>query len=371
MSSLDNLIKFTPSAQANDLSGVGEDMIEPRNSTTKRADRGGKGRSGGGPGSGNEGKVINRETTSRKMQSPEMLEYPKDIGRSSGQGHYIIFDIIQFNSGKGPTKKEIKSNALRNKTKIVKQQIALYMPENVDVNYATKYNDLAVGAFAELSAPIISNAIQNFGSGTGGGDQLKAVVKNANNAIRSGGVGAAADVATAGVVAAAKVFEIVVPGGTGTTNLVQQGLGKVITDKMEFFFEGVGRRTFSYTFNFIPASQKDSEIIFKIIEAFKMGMLPDYADGLFGGGTGSRTLTIPDIFDIKYMHIGQNGRAAENRYLNRVSTCHLTNMSVKYGDEKYTAHMPDNRGAPPQKSSITLQFTEIEIVTKKQAQRGF
>jgi hypothetical protein len=71
------------------------------------------------------------------------------------------------------------------------------------------------------------------------------------------------------------------------------------------------------------------------------------------------------------MHIGQNGQAAENRYLNRVSTCHLTNMSVKYGDEKYTAHMPDNRGAPPQKSSITLQFTEIEIVTKDAAQEGF
>jgi len=369
MSSLDNLIKFTPSAQANDLSGVGEDMIEPRNSTTKRADRGGKGRSGGGPGSGNEGKVINRETTSRKMQSPEMLEYPKDIGRSSGQGHYIIFDIIQFNSGKGPTKKEIKSNALRNKTKIVKQQIALYMPENVDVTYATKYNDLAVGAFAELSAPEISSAIQNLDSGASVIDQAKTVYDSAVKAVKAGGKQALTDSTQAAVVNTIKALEF--GSFKGGTNLTQQGLGKVITDKMEFFFEGVGRRTFSYTFNFIPASQKDSEIIFKIIEAFKMGMLPDYADGLFGGGTGSRTLTIPDIFDIKYMHIGQNGRAAENRYLNRVSTCHLTNMSVKYGDDRYTTYTPDAQGAPPQKSSITLQFTEIEIVTKKQAQRGF
>ena len=107
MSSLDNLIKFTPSAQANDLSGVGEDMIEPRNSTTKRADR------GGGGGSGNEGKVI-----SKTIQSTKMLEYPKDIGRSSGQGHYIIFDILTFdetgsNKPKEGREEKYRSNLLK------------------------------------------------------------------------------------------------------------------------------------------------------------------------------------------------------------------------------------------------------------------
>jgi hypothetical protein len=302
-----------------------------------------------------------------------MLEYPRDIGRSSGQGHYMIFDILKFNSSKGTTGKNIrsnaKSNALKNKTKTVKQQIALYMPENVDVTYATKYNDLAVGAFAELSAPVISSAIQNLSSGAGVIDQGKTLYDNTVTAVKAGGKGALADSIQAAVVKSARAFEF--GSFKEGTNLTQQGLGKVITDKMEFFFEGVGRRTFSYTFNFIPTSQPDSTTIFKIIEAFKMGMLPDYSDGLFGGGTKSRTLTIPDIFDIKYMHIGQNGQAAENRYLNRVSTCHLTNMSVKYGDDRYTTYTPDAQGAPPQKSSITLQFTEIEIVTKEAAKRGF
>jgi len=363
MSSLDprSLKKFTPrsfDADGNETTT----KIEPRNSTTKRADR------GGGGGSGNEGKVI-----SKTIQSTKMLEYPKDIGRSSGQGHYIIFDILTFdetgsNKPKEGREEKYRSNLLK-KNKRVKQQIALYMPENVDVAYATKYNDLAVGAFAELSAPVISRGIQNLDSGASVIDQAKTVYDSAVTAVKAGGKQALTDSTQAAVVNTIKALEF--GSFKGGTNLTQQGLGKVITDKMEFFFEGVGRRTFSYTFNFIPTSQPDSTTIFKIIEAFKMGMLPDYADGLFGGGTGSRTLTIPDIFDIKYMHIGQNGQAAENRYLNRVSTCHLTNMSVKYGDEKYTAHMPDNRGAPPQKSSITLQFTEIEIVTKEAAKRGF
>ena len=355
-----SLKKFTPSAEGG--GGMEGITFEPRNSTTKRADR------GGGGGSGNEGKVI-----SKTIQSTKMLEYPKDIGRNSGQGHYIIFDILTFdetgsNKPKEGREEKYRSNLLK-KNKRVKQQIALYMPENVDVPYATKYNDLAVGAFAELSAPVISRGIQNLDSGASVIDQAKTVYDSAVTAVKAGGKQALTDSTQAAVVNTIKALEF--GSFKGGTNLTQQGLGKVITDKMEFFFEGVGRRTFSYTFNFIPTSQPDSTTIFKIIEAFKMGMLPDYSDGLLGGGTKSRTLTIPDIFDIKYMHIGQNGQAAENRYLNRVSTCHLTNMSVKYGDDRYTTYTPDAQGAPPQKSSITLQFTEIEIVTKEAAKRGF
>jgi hypothetical protein len=364
-----DLKKYTPRSFDEDGNET-TTKIEPRNSTTKRADR------GGGGGSGNEGIVQARSTQTKipkRINSTEMLEYPKDIGRSSGQGHYIIFDILTFdetgsNKPKEGREEKYRSSLLK-KTKRVKQQIALYMPENVDVAYATKYNDLAVGAFAELAAPVISSAIQNLSSGAGVIDQGKTLYDNTVTAVKAGGKGALADSIQAAVVKSARAFEF--GSFKEGTNLTQQGLGKVITDKMEFFFEGVGRRTFSYTFNFIPTSQPDSTTIFKIIEAFKMGMLPDYSDGLFGGGTKSRTLTIPDIFDIKYMHIGQNGQAAENRYLNRVSTCHLTNMSVKYGDERYTTYTPDAHGAPPQKSSITLQFTEIEIVTKEAAKRGF
>ena len=354
-----NLIKFTPSAQANDLSGVGEDMIEPRNSTTKSYGR------GGGGGSGNEGIVLARSTPTKipnRINSPEMLEYPRDIGRSSGQGHYMIFDILKFNSGKGTTGKNIRSNALKNKTKIVIKQIALYMPAAVDVAYGLKYNEDTTSVLAEGAAPIIEAAV---GLGQG-------IVKGTTD--MAGGV---AQVKKSGGDALGKVEGLAGDAANALRNQVvgaklsQQNKGKVTIDKKELFFEGVQRRTFSYTFSFIPASQTDSQIIFKIIESFKMAMLPNYTEGLVFEGTKSRTLTIPDIFDIKYMHIGQNGQAAENRYLNKVSTCYLTDMSVKYGDDRYTTYTPDDNGAPPQKSSITLQFTEIEIVTKKQAQRGF
>ena len=357
-----NLVKFTPRSSDADGNET-TTKIESRNSASKSYGR------GGGPGSGNEGIVLARSTPTKipnRINSPEMLEYPRDIGRSSGQGHYMIFDILKFNSGKGTTGKNIRSNArsnaLKNKTKIVIKQIALYMPAAVDVAYGLKYNEDTTSVLAEGAAPIIEAAIgtvQGLVKGTTDMAGAKAQVK------KSGGDALGKVEGLAGDAANALRNQVV------GAKLSQQNKGKVTIDKKELFFEGVQRRTFSYTFSFIPASQTDSQIIFKIIESFKMAMLPNYTEGQILAGTESRTLTIPDIFDIKYMHIGQNGKAAENRYLNKVSTCYLTDMSVKYGDDRYTTYTPDDKGAPPQNSSMTLQFTEIEIVTRDAAQEGF
>ena len=44
-------------------------------------------------------------------------------------------------------------------------------------------------------------------------------------------------------------------------------------------------------------------------------------------------LTMPATFDIQYMHVGQ-----ENSHLNKIGTCVLTNMDVKYGGDKYKTY---------------------------------
>ena len=46
-------------------------------------------------------------------------------------------------------------------------------------------------------------------------------------------------------------------------------------------------------------------------------------------------------------------------------------MSVKYGSDRYTAYRPDDIGAPPQNTSVTLNFQEVEIVTRERAEKGF
>ena len=83
-----------------------------------------------------------------------------------------------------------------------------------------------------------------------------------------------------------------------------------------------------------------------------------------------RILKRPDKFDIHYFY-----NVNENPFLNRISTCYLTSMDVEYGGEKYVTYEPTtlgNRvGPPPQRTNITLSFTEIETITRERAREGF
>ena len=60
----------------------------------------------------------------------------------------------------------------------------------------------------------------------------------------------------------AKTFDSLVPGAMA---LSQISAGRIISNKMELSFEGVNRREFNYTFVFIPKSEKEAQLIEKII----------------------------------------------------------------------------------------------------------
>jgi hypothetical protein len=111
----------------------------------------------------------------------------------------------------------------------------------------------------------------------------------------------------------------------------------------------------------MPRSQEEANEIKKIINAFKFNMLPEMPNGLRG-----RQMTVPNTFDIQYMY--QN---AENNYLHKISTCYLESMDVKYGGSRYKTFDGNADGAPPVETSLSLEFKEIELITRERAQEGF
>ena len=296
----------------------------------------------------------------------KMLQFPQNVqtGRSV-PSHYIIFDRIKLSPGTGS--QDDKSITLKGKTKSSVAQIALYMPASVNVGYKSQYADTAVGIGTELAKNIaqsIKNVAgakeSNIAAGT------KELSRIAPDLSKAGG-----DIANA--LALDLIADVVgiLPGMGGFAEVAQLKSNKVVTDKMELFFKGVGRREFQYEFTFIPTSKEDSKVVNEIVNEFKLAMLPEYTSGLFTDAISDRTLTVPDLFDIKYMYLDERYLARENRYLNKITTCYLTDMSVKYGSDRYTAYRPDDIGAPPQNTSVTLNFQEVEIVTRERAEKGF
>ena len=84
-------------------------------------------------------------------------------------------------------------------------------------------------------------------------------------------------------------------------------------------------------------------------------------------GTGAAiAFRVPAEFTIRYMYRGH-----DNNYLNQLTYCALENMKVNYGgSEKYVTYRPDDTGAPPIRTEISLTFKELELIDKRRSSRG-
>ena len=231
-------------------------------------------------------------------------------------------------------------------TTLLKATISLYMPASVKVSYATKYGDQEIGLRAETGAAAIKNFME-----TEGGFFDKAI--SAGGAIGEGG---AQMLKQAGV----KALEGLAPGAAA---LIAISRGKIITPRMELMFEGIGRREFSYSFTMIPKSAKEADHIEKIVGRLKHAMAADYSTGITGAGAdGVREMDIPSFFNIMYMYKGK-----ENTHLNKISTCVLSGMDVTYGADRFKTYAD----GVPQTTQISLNFVELNIITKKHIEIGY
>jgi hypothetical protein len=329
-----------------------------------------------------------------------VMSYPSNVDSDPQQGHYIIFNINKFTPGKvkspktkktfnevmqqvveaNPTldeesQKQLANNQIADSNKMtnnlpaaptpakggagrsllaekpkvrLEASISLYMPPSVQVSYEVKYADQEIGTLAMLG----KDAIDAFKGASG---DLTAKLTAVKNKLGTG--------ATEGITNLLNSsLDTLAPGAKA---LQQIESGKVITPRMEMMFEGVGRRSFSYTFNFIPKSADEARTIEKIIYTFKENMMPEYSNP-----TTRREMNIPNTFDITYMYQNQI-----NGFINKISTCFLQKVDVQYGADRYTAYEPTSSrkgsGPPPQKSSITLDFVELETLSKEMIKEGY
>ena len=135
---------------------------------------------------------------------------------------------------------------------------------------------------------------------------------------------------------------------------------------LEAAFDAVGFRKFSYTFKFTPKNVNESFIARDIIKTFRFHMSPEQPEtGDFG-----RYFVSPAEFDLFYMFRGD-----ENTWLNKISTCVLTNMDVTYANGRYQTFRPvwgsGNEGAPPTEIEMKLDFMETKIITKREIMEGY
>jgi hypothetical protein len=243
-----------------------------------------------------------------------------------------------------PAKKaSVKNNSLSIKRKATVRMpvsICMYMPPSVDVKYGADYQDTEIGTGSKMGV----EAIQSILAGTASLDSAKEALKNQTGAIGDG------------IVKGGTSAIDLIPGFAGSNAVFEMQRGFIKAPRMELAFKGIPKRDFSYEFKMMPKSAAEAEMAKNIIKTFKMYMLPEVKSA------ASMQLTTPATFDIHYMYLDE-----ENMNLNKIGTCVLTNMDVKYGGDKYKTHAD----AVPVESSMTLSFKELDLITRDKAEQGF
>jgi len=297
---------------------------------------------------------IKDQVSQGKLKSPKVPRaVQQDLAATEAAFAEVIPDnlVDQLSNARGATFRSLVQSQLEKRETV--KQIALYMPATIDVNYTVSYGDNEIGALA-MTGQNILEGLMSPGQTI---DKLRAAAAGLPN------------LAGEGVDLFVQNFADTVASGAKT--LFELNRGTVITPRMELMFEGVGRRNFSFTFDFIPKSQEEAKIVNDIVYNFKKYMMPE-----FSNPQTRREMNIPATFEISYHYL-----SAENPFLNKISTCFLKQMDVKYGGDRFTAYedtpvgddaskAAGKSGNPPQKTQITLNFTELDTLSRKAIEEG-
>lgn len=220
--------------------------------------------------------------------------------------------------------------------------IALYMPPQLNVSYGMEYSESEISGASEILYGLFKG-FQNTGridlKGLQSGPAANLLKDQATNMVNA------------------------VPGLGGARDLRSIELGAIPSPKMELMFRGVSRREFSFAFTFLPESKVDMLDVQEIIKEFKLRMHPK-----FDLNSGTRRQSIPDIFEIAYHHT--QGR---NLNLHRIASCFLKKMDVTYGGDQFQTFKSDgdSMDGAPVKTTMTLNFGEIELIDREMIKQGF
>lgn len=207
--------------------------------------------------------------------------------------------------------------------------IALHIPNNIAINYGVTYG--------EADADLLSMTERGMNAVFNNNADKLTKSSDADDSPRTGGDTALA-LGMKGL------------SGTETGKVIGKLAGIAYNPKKEQIFEGVPFRNFSYTYDFYPRSEEESENVKRIIDELKYHMHPEFKDA------NAFLFTYPAEFDIMFMHKGQ-----ENRFLHKHRSAVLESMNVNYAPN---AQYSTFANGSPTGYQVTLNFKEVSIITK-------
>jgi hypothetical protein len=208
--------------------------------------------------------------------------------------------------------------------------INLYQPQNLAVVYGQNWNE-EEGVATEFSSPLV------------GKDTTGTLLGNIKGTFQQG----------------LDSFVKAV-GDAGLTKSGESMLGMVTNPRVGLLYKKTALRTFQFSFNFMPKSEKEVKMVLDIIEEFKWHAAPDI-DKSYDSITN-----YPELWKIEF-HKGSETPSI-NKNLFKTTWSALTNIALNYSPQGVWATFKDGM---PVNIQMDLTFMEIETIDKKFIKAGF
>ena len=297
------------------------------------------------------------------------LIFPSELGSDAKSSNYMGFFPFTITGGVGSAKSDRSYDAGPGP--------ATFLPipvEGVQDTYANNWGGEEV-SIAAMTGANITSQLKLGGKGLDEKGVLDAILNKVtygtSNAIDAGvgaidtfgssfdvnNLGGSIDTMTGNM---SSMIEKSTKGLTpGAVGLGLEAVGRPITQaagiagfkETSVLYGGPAFRQFSFSFSLKPLSHDEQQVIQKIVAEFQLGAAPQE-----GTGKLYRLYSLPLVYEIKFYH-----REGENHALPKIGKCALQNIGVKYGGDRFQTFTGTHA---PVQTDLTLQFLELEIVTK-------
>jgi hypothetical protein len=292
-----------------------------------------------------------------------------NVVNNSGINNYVnVLPNATFGNDISPETSQILNNSITKikgssifsgaTTKLTTDAIALYMPDTLMFQHSQGYASADIGK--ELGGKIM-------GSLQSAVNAFKENRTEANaNAIKAAFRGAQAASGNAALSVGGKLAEQLGKAtvGENTTKLGMLAiLGGVSNPMLELIYTGPNFRSFSFTFDFYPRSEKEALEVQRIIERLRYHQAPRKL-----GGNLESFLEPPSQFDIKFYYAGK-----ENPNIPPITEdCVLKSINVNYAPSGFKTYEVPGRSEPsygqtgmPVHINLQLEFQETKYLTKE------
>ena len=224
--------------------------------------------------------------------------------------------------------------------------ITLPIPSNMSTGYNAQYDTgTGIGVLGNFAKDVASGAQPFSGeaAGTAAVEQLKAIGLSASPEVAALLAGGLSNTPLGLGVGAAL-------GGAARGAAV--GLGVAVNPHLAVIFSGVNFRSHQFQYKFSARNSGESDALREIIKRFKLNMVPTI--------DGAAFFKYPNEFDIAFS-------SKHEKYMFKFGTNVLTDFQVNYNPDG-GSYFHDN-GAPVS-VSMSLTFTEIDILTQEKIEEG-